>query len=197
MDKMNKKSESELSVHDNSGEAAHSSTRKRFLIFVGVALGLILIVWLWKSIQVSQIRKSAEQDKIALNNRASKKIIETNEDYLKLLAKPIVWSMRTELMQGNLNQVNLYISDLIKEKNFQRIVVANEKGEVLSSTDKKDEGQALSNLVSEATIVSEETLVENVGDSILIMTSPIMGFNNRLGTLYINYKMSGVDLDSE
>ena len=35
--------------------------------------------------------------------------------------------------------------------------------------------------------LKNNTMVENTGDSVLIVTIPIMGFNNRLGTLFIKY----------
>ena len=195
MDQINGKPESELSAQHELNRADGVSNRKFFIITVGVALVLILVVWIWKSIEINQIKKVSISEQRTLSEKATQQIVQTNEAYLKLLAKPIVWSMRTEMMQGNFNQINLYINDLVKEKNFQRIVVANEKGIILSSTDKKDEGQPFSTVAREAALSSDDTNVENIGDSTLVMTSPIMGFNNRLGTLYINYTIPKPDLN--
>ncbi len=38
------------------------------------------------------------------------------------------------MMKGNIEAVNLYANDMVKEKNFQTITVVNEKGMVISST---------------------------------------------------------------
>lgn len=97
------------------------------------------------------------------------------------------------MMRVNINQVNLFANDMVKEKNFQRIAVANDKGIIISSTNKKDEGQPFSTVGTDAALSSNNTSVENVNDSILIMTSPIMGFNNRLGTLLIKYVIQKPD----
>ena len=83
------------------------------------------------------------------------------------------------------SQVNLYADDMIKEKNLPLIAVANDSGITVSSTNKKDEGAPFTSIGEAASLNNNNTMVENTGDSVLIVTSPIMGFNNRLGTLFI------------
>ncbi len=170
-----------------AGNEAKTDTKRTMLIITAVALILIVGIWIWKETQISNVKKQAETERQALQQKAAAMIVQSHEEHLKLLAKPIVWAVRAEMMQGNLSQVNLYMSDMVKEKNFQRIVVANDKGIIVSSTNKKDEGKPFSTIAKDAYLSSNNTSVENAGDSILIMTSPIMGFNNRLGTLLINY----------
>lgn len=171
-------------------EIQSAKNRQIILILVGVALLLLLVLWFWKAMEIKGIKKAFTASKIELHEDATRKIVGNNEIHLKLLAKPMIWALRTELMQGNLNQVNLYLNDLVKEKNFQSITIANEEGIIISSTNKKDEEMPFTTISKKEYLISNETNVENEGDSILIMTSPIMGFNNRLGTLYIKY---GVD----
>lgn len=195
MDPLNENPGKELITQEELDHAARQSRRKKYIITIGIALVLILGVWIWKTIEINQIRKAADRDQQTLREVASRQIVQASEEHLKLLAKPIVWSMRSEMMQGNLSQVNLYINDLVKEDNFQRIAIANDKGIVISSTDKKDEGQPFSVLTSETALNSNATSVENIEDSVLVMTSPIMGFNNRLGTLYINYTIQKPELN--
>jgi hypothetical protein len=195
MDQLNDKTGNELTTQQKLDQEARLSTRKKFIITVGIALVLVLGVWIWKTIEINQIKKIAARDQQTLTETASRQIVQSSEEHIKLLAKPIVWSMRSEMMQGNLSQINLYINDLVKEKNFQRIAIANEMGIIISSTDKKDEGQPFSVLANESALNSDNTHVENLADSVLIMTSPIMGFNNRLGTLYVNYTIQKPDLN--
>lgn len=85
-----------------------------------------------------------------------------------------------------MNQVNLYMSDMVKEPNIQQIMVANDKGIVVASTNKKDEKQLFSSVVKGADITSNEIKIDTPG-KMVVMSSPIMGFNNRLGTLLIKY----------
>ena len=167
---------------------------KKLLITIGVALLLLITVWIWKSIEISNIRSKAASDYQALKEQAIKGIVSSKEEQLKLLTKPYVWAVRTEMMKGNINQINLYALDLIKEKNFQRIAIANDSGIIVSSTDKKDEGQSFTTIGDATALTNNDTLVENIGDSMLIVTSPIMGFNKRLGTLFFKYAIQLPDL---
>jgi len=189
MDKINENSGNEMPTRQSLNKADNSRVKKTILMIIGVALILLIGVWIWKAIEIKSLKKASEKDKIALKEQATRQIVESNEVHLKLLAKPIIWALRSEMMQGNLSQVNLYLNDLVKEKDFQEIVVANAKGTIVSSTNKKDEGQPFSTIGKESSLSSDDTNLENVSDSLLIMTSPIMGFNNRLGTLYIKYSL--------
>lgn len=190
MEELDKNTNREVITQKSASEIQASKTKKTILILIGVALLLLLILWIWKAMEIKGMQKAFSKSKIELHEKASKKLVQNNEIHLKLLAKPMIWALRTEMMQGNLNQVNLYLNDLVKEKNFQSIAVANEEGNIISSTNKKEEEMPFTSISKEKYLTSNETSIENEGDSILIMTSPIMGFNNRLGTLYIKY---GVD----
>ena len=190
MEDLNKNDDKVVVTQQSASKAQAVKNRKTLLIIIGIALLLLLILWVWKAIEIKGLKKDFEASKVELHEKASKKIISNNELHLKLLAKPMIWALRTEIMQGNWNQVNLYLNDLVKENSFQSIAVANEEGIIVASTNKKDEEMPFTSISKAEYLTSNETSVENQGDSVLIMTSPIMGFNNRLGTLYIKY---GVD----
>ncbi len=159
------------------------------LIIFLLAVILIAAIWIWKNGQISNVREEADREKQMVQNRAKTLIINSHKEHLKLLAKPYVWAVRSELMQGNINQVNLYANEMVKEKNFQSIVVANNKGIIISSTNKKNEGKEFTSIGKPESLSADTTAVEKINDSPLIMSSPIMGFNNKLGTLIINYKI--------
>lgn len=162
-----------------------ASSTKRILITIAIALVLLIAIWIWKSIKVANVRRTAENNYRVLKEQAIKSIVTSKEEQLKLLAKPYVWAVRSELMKGNISQINLYADDMIKEKNFLLIAIANDSGITVSSTNKKDEGAPFTSIGEAASLNNNNTMVENTGDSVLIVTSPIMGFNNRLGTLFI------------
>lgn len=103
---------------------------------------------------------------------------------------PYVWAIRKEMMEGNTGQVNLYGNNMVKEKNFVSIMAVNEKGKIISATDKKYEGKDFVSLSSPFYINVNNTVINEVNDSLLTVASPVMGFNTRLGTLIINYSLS-------
>lgn len=152
-----------------------------------MAVVLLSVIWIWKVVEIRDIKNAAKRDRQNLKEDAIIKIVQSHEENLKSLAKAYVWAVRTQMMQGDINQVNLYALDLIKEKNFLQIAIANESGIIISSTNKKEEGKPFTSIGLASTLNNNNTIVENKGDSILIVTSPVMGFNKRLGTLLIKY----------
>ncbi len=95
-------------------------------------------------------------------------------------------AMRSEMLKNNISQVNLYANELVKEKNFQKVVVTNDKGLVILSTNKKEEGEEFISTGKVNYLTIDTTAVENINDSLVIMSSPVLGFNIRLGTLIIS-----------
>jgi hypothetical protein len=173
----------------------HAPNNKIIFIIIGIALVLLAGIWIWKNSEINAIRSKGESDYQVLKVQALKGIVTSKEEQLMLLAKPYVWAVRTEMMKGNISQVNLYALDMIKEKNIMRIAIANDSGMIVSSTNKKDEGKPFGSIGEGATLNTNETMVENAGDSVLIVTSPIMGFNKRLGTLFIQYAIQLPDFN--
>ncbi|GAB2976508.1 hypothetical protein GCM10027049_09220 [Mucilaginibacter puniceus] len=143
-------------------------------------------IWIWKAIEISNLKDKAQTEQLALKAEANQQLLQAHSQHLQLLAKPFVWALRTEMMQGNLNQVNLYMADMVKEQNIQRIIVADTKGTIIASTNKKDEGRPWAEVITDADVNIANTQVDTAAN-VLTMTSPIMGFNNRLGTLLIKY----------
>lgn len=107
---------------------------------------------------------------------------------------PHVWAGRSGLLKGNVNQVKLYSNEMVKEKNFQNIIVANDKGIIISSTNKKNKGKEFTSVGKPYYLSSDTTVVDNINDNTLIIASPIVGFNKKLGTLMITYKAAELDL---
>lgn len=177
MESFNTQSKNEKVTPDN----------KKIFITIGIALLLLIGIWVWKSIEIKNIKSKAESDYQALKEQAIEAIVTSREEQLKLLAKTYVWAVRTEMMRGNINQVNLYALDMIKEKNMMLIAIADDNGMIVSSTNKKNEGNPLTSVGDSTALSYNDTMVKNTGDSILIVTSPIMSFNKRLGTLFIKY----------
>lgn len=163
------------------------SSKKGFLNFIKnnktltivfFALVLVAAVWFWKNQEVSAIKAASE-----------KQFSENQNEALKLFAKPYVWAIRKELLTKNFQEINLYASDMIHENNFQTIMVSDVNGIVISSTEKKAEGQDIRTLMKPEYLDIESTTVNMINDSLVILNSPIMGFNAKLGMLTIYKKV--------
>ncbi len=173
-------------IEQSKSEKTYSFTRKQIAVAAIVVIVIIGALLVWKAIQVSSLENRQEAREQQVKEEAGKMLVQSNVNYLKMLAKTYVWAAQIALMQGNTQQLNSYANDLIKEKNFQSISVADTKGVIISSTNKKFEGTPVANL-AKSSVQTDSTVVVNSGDSLLQMISPVMGYTDRLGTLVINY----------
>jgi hypothetical protein len=171
-----------------------SSTKNKVLVAAGVVIVLFAGLWIWKAIEIKNLKQDHDKREVVLQQQATNLLQQADFRYLKLIAKPYAWAIRTEMMKGNIEAVNLYAIDMIKEKNFQTITVANEKGVVVSSTNKKLEGKPYANAENTASLSSDSTVVNQSDNGVISVISPVMGFNKRLGTLILNYKAPKAEL---
>jgi len=164
-----------------------ASAKNKILVAAGVIIVLFAALWFWKAVEIKNLKQENEKKETLLKQKASELLSQSDYKYLKLLAKPYVWAIRTEMMKGNIEAVNLYANDMVKEKSFQTITVVDDKGMVISSTNKKLEGKAYASIGNAAYLSSDSTLANRVNDATLEISSPVMGFNKRIGTLIFSY----------
>jgi uncharacterized membrane protein affecting hemolysin expression len=184
---MNNDQKTTPTVSSNERKSFFSSTKNKILVAAAIVVVLFAALWIWKAIEINNLKQEHEKKETLLKQKAIELLSQSDYKYLKLLAKPYVWAIRTEMMKGNIEAVNLYANDMVKEKNFQSITVVDEKGMVISSTNKKLEGKAYASVGNAAYLSNDSTLVNKVDDSTLEISSPVMGFNKRIGTLIFNY----------
>lgn len=184
---MNNDRKTTATFSSNDVKSFFSSTRNKILVAAGVIILLFAALWIWKAVEISNLKQENEKKETLLRQKAIELLSRSDSRYLKLLAKPYVWAIRTEMMKGNIEAVNLYANDMVKEKNFQTITVVDDKGMVISSTNKKLEGKSYASVGNAAFLSNDSTVVNKVDDNALEISSPVMGFNKRIGTLIFNY----------
>jgi len=184
---MNNEQKTIATESSNEGKSFFSSTKNKILVAAGVIILLFAALWIWKAAEINNLKKENEKKETLLRQKAIELLSQSDYKYLKLLAKPYVWAIRKEMMKGNIEAVNLYANDMVKEKNFQTITVVDDKGMVISSTNKKLEGKSYASVGNGAYLSNDSTLVNKVDDTAFEVSSPVMGFNKRIGTLIFNY----------
>jgi hypothetical protein len=162
-------------------EKGNSFIKKYPVIFtIIVALILIFCVYYWKNHQ-------AKKQKVSIENMATVQLMQNNVEMLKLLSKPLVWSIRSEMLRGNLEQVNIYTNDMVKEKNFQFIYLISPGDSMLISTDKKFQGQSAKGMFDDKLLKTDSLVVENNDNKTLTIYTPVMGYYSRMATLVYSY----------
>lgn len=174
----------------NSSAKYYSISQMQLLLAVLAFLIVISFVWIWKDVRTNLLVREYRQRENRIIDSARSQYEKGTLQFLQQISKPYVWSARTTMLQGNLQQLDLYGNDMVKEKNFLSIMVADSKGKILSSTDKKYEGKDVTSLTSVPDITADSTTTRHLTDSLFLTTSPIMSFNSRIGTLIINYSFS-------
>ncbi len=135
---MNNEQKTTATESSNGEKSFFSSTKNKLLVAAAIVVILFAALWIWKAVEIKNLKQENEKKESLLRQKATELLSRSDSRYLKLLAKPYVWAIRTEMMKGNIEAVNLYANDMVKEKNFQTITVVDDKGMVISSTNRKN-----------------------------------------------------------
>ncbi|MFW6224428.1 MAG: hypothetical protein ACOC4R_02080 [Bacteroidota bacterium] len=180
-------SEGTGNTEKRSNAGKNSSALLRFVkkqpVFTTIVIALILMTagYFWMDLRAHSQYQQVKRE-------AALQVEQNTQDMLKLFTRPLVWSIRAEMLRGNKEQVDLLISDIVKEDNFRHIMVVDAEGEILSSTNKRQEGQMAEDyLEAEMLAMDTTTIVQGDDGTTLASFSPILGFDRRIGTLVIEY----------
>ena len=186
---MNKDQEIEhqAAVGNNDGPSPAFASRfylVAILILILIALGM----YLWKVLAVRNLQEKMElqrtemiQDrKDALDNQAG--------EILRLSVLPLDWAVRSEMMRGNLSQVDDYFREFVQEAGVQTVFLIDSKNKVILATNRKLETQSGDRVVSSAIMEAEDAVIERT-ESRIRLGIPIMSFNEKLGILVVDYQI--------
>jgi hypothetical protein len=150
--------------------------------FVFILLGALIISLFWGVLKVNRLEKShadsieqinidhkAQLDSIALINASQ-------------VISSLTWAVRSEMTRDNMEQVNTYFIQLIKEPSIESIqLVEHSTGNILISTNKKDEGTKLKNEF----VLNAKAPISKLQDKRIISAAPVYGLSEQLGVLVI------------
>jgi len=179
--KSQKTSTDKANTKSNFGELVLRHKMITFLIAV------LVIVSLWAFIKISLLENKFKKDTLKLKSDYENKIDSLTTKQLMLSSKVFSWAIRSELTRENKEQVNQFFLNFIKEPGVSKVEFVNAlDGRVTLSTDKKDEGSVFPNQVALATT----EIINYRNDSVLNIVSPVMGLNNKIGVLVIEYNLN-------
>ncbi|MEA3450592.1 MAG: hypothetical protein U9Q83_01670 [Bacteroidota bacterium] len=147
---------------------------------------LLLIVFVWFSIKIRINDNKFNNEKTQLITQYESKIDSLNVDHIKFATEVFSWSVRSELLRENSENLNQLLTTFVKQSGANIVQLINPKENiVLLSSDKKFEGS----LASESSDYSElsETIVLKKDNTTKII-SPVMGYNEKIGVLIVELK---------
>lgn len=155
---------------------------KTVIIYFLAVIVIIVALLIWKAISVQRVEKKWRSETEALN-----------KTWLTRMALPYSWAIRKEIMNGNIEEVNLYGNQLVREGTFSDVVIAGPDKKILSSTNKRFEGAAFSSYSNPGYLDADTATVYELNDSTLLLVSPVMGLNERIATVVIRYPLEKED----
>ena len=179
--KSQKASTDKANTKSNFGELVFRHKMITFLFAV------LVILSLWAFIKISLLENKFKKETLKLKSDYENKIDSLTTKQLMLSSKVFSWAIRSELTRENKEQVNQFFLNFIKEPGVSKVEFVNAlDGRVVLSTNKKEEGSVFPNQVA---LVTTET-INYRNDSVLSIVSPVMGLNNKLGVLVIEYDLN-------
>lgn len=151
------------------------------LIVVGAGL------YFYQSYQLSHLKKD-------LTAQADSALVNQNQTMLKMSAKPLVWAIRSEMLRNNLDEINVFNTDLVKEENVVEVTLLNGVGNIINSTDKKLEGTMASEEYMRF-LKTDSVQVFSLSDSTSRLVAPVMGYQSKLGVVILSYKVVKFNLE--
>lgn len=161
----------------------------------GAALvGLIVVVVVWKFIAVSKVEsdmaKKLENERVMIKQQAREYADTQYAREEERFGQVLSWAVRGELIRNNLDQIDQYLSEIVKMKDTERVVLINEEGELLVSTDKRlQETKGIELFPKEILNLQKITIKSDV-DGRKILVIPVMGLNKKIATVVVSYKLA-------
>ena len=159
----------------------------RILIVIGLIVLMPLVVYLIKQSEISKIN---QKHKTAMDNichKADSLVAASNMENLQNVTRVFAWAVRSEILRNNMEQINTYMTELVRIKGFTDISLLGNDGIVKVSTNKKFEGIVYPGPVTKelAQITQVSSRTDEKGN--VMSVCPVVGLDSRLGSLVINY----------
>ena len=153
------------------------------LLFVSVIASMVV----WTGIQKRNLRAdhfALQQD---LKKEVRAELDQITRQSLTMMAKPYGWAVKQQILLGNLDAIHTYGERTIEYTNFISVMVINERGTIIASTDNVYEGKKFISFNSPYYLNVDSTVLYKATADVLTMAIPIMDMDKKLGTVVINY----------
>ena len=186
----NKSSSDSLKDRDQNEENETDKTKKpnklvAFVLRHKVVFTLLLIIavlLVYHMIRINSIESEFAAKTVTLKKEYTLKIDSMKIANLQQTIRVFSWAVRSELNRSNLEEVNQFFLTFVREKYIRMIDLINpENGEIILSTDKKNEGQ----IISDKQIMGVTDLTVLADSMQLKVVVPIMGLNIKNGVLVV------------
>jgi hypothetical protein len=157
-----------------------------------VLVGIIVVLFAWKAIAVSKVEsdmaKKLDSERVLITQQAREY---ADQQYIKeeeRFGQVLSWAVRGELIRNNVDQIDQYLSEIVKMKDTERVVLIGDDGQLLVSTDKRLEETKGVELFPKEILNLQKITVKSDVDGKKILVVPVMGLNKKIATVVVSYK---------
>lgn len=166
-------------------------------IMLGLVVALVVVAGLMYGWRVAAV--GTLENKLALvesqHAQARDQLIEQAreldlrhaEESLRLFSTPFAWAVRREAMAANLDQVDQYFTDVVQLPGFEAAVLAKPDGKIMVASDRKQLAQPFASLYPADYLAFNDIKIMREAGGRLRAVIPILGLNQQLGTLVLDY----------
>lgn len=183
------------------GGSTATNTTNRWLLLVGALVLALAALLVWKIASVNEVEATEAERRAELVSRHGAELDDQTETMLETLAVPLVWALRTQIMQsqprdqdrnasaaGDMSRVNRYLIDLVQQPGVEQIVFALPGGEIAVSTDKNIQGNMFDRHYPADLLDVETARVDRIEEGVYRVAAPVLGLNEHLGTVVLTYR---------
>lgn len=136
--------------------------------------------------QRQALQQQFETDRAAIEARAGETYRKELEQARLLFGSSLSWAVRSALLHRKLDEVDQYFTELVQTGGVKVAVLADAKGKIIASTDRKLQGTRFrERFPAEFLEVTNIAFRTDAGSNRLVL--PIRGLTSRLGTVVISY----------
>ena len=156
------------------------------ILLVGIAGAAI---WYYQKSQQEILNLGYQLREMKSNQESTVHLALATRDstWLHLLAEPLSWVVRQELLVDNVEQIHRYLAQYVKHESIDLMVVTDHNGQIISATDKNLEGQPGNEILGQSGLETDEILIIPELDYLNVYV-PLMGFDKKIGNLYFKHQ---------
>ena len=168
-------------------------------VWVSLLLLLALIaVGGWGMIESNANERRADEERVLLSQKleadlaaARRQMQETisvqTRDLQNLFGTALAWAVRSSMLRSNLDEIDQYFGDLVKNPRIALVLLADAEGTILRSTDKKYLDAQFSSQFPAALLQDADVSIHAGESNRVRLVLPIQGLTSRLGTVLLEY----------
>ena len=155
-------------------------------------VGVIVVIFVWKTIAVSKVEsdmaKKLEGERVLITQQAREYADQQYTKEEERFGQVLSWAVRGELIRHNIDQIDQYLSEIVKMKDTERVVLIDDDGQLLVSTDKRLEETKGVELFPKEILSLQKITVKSDVEGKKILVAPVMGLNKKIATIVVSYK---------